>query len=332
MTTRVVRLLAVAGLASSMSIGGLAACSDETTEGVIATTGAGETAADVVLRAVPGAIAGITAYRSDVFMDMTIDAEGVSLDMGDRDEPIGLAEYDNGLVSFAMDMRPLLEPSLPPELRADLPDELTMEMTTDSDGAVYMRQSWLQALGDELPATDALTAALADGGWVRIDPRVYGIDAAELSALQGAQAGFRLDAFDDLLLNADLAVEDLGAGEVRGRPTRVFGLTLSMGELSELTSGLDPTQLLGGGTGEFGDALATMFATPFDVIIHIDDAGVPARIEMSGVIELDLESEPFTMTMWQATDNYDLGADDIEIEIPTDFVDITDDVASLFGG
>ncbi len=353
---RGVRRAGVAAALAAALVGG--ACAQEA-DGPDAATGGdlGEFAAtSEYLADVAEATEGLS-YRMSMDMTMSVDAEGEGMEVGGR---FMTGEVDGDLSAMTMDMGELFR-DIADDAPADeafpeafLDADLTIEMVTDGT-TLYMRAPFLEAMADlglDSGASRADLGPLADlgslgGEWGRID--LSQLSISEIASATGAQTTDPR-AFLEMAARAT-DVQELGTDTIGGTEVRGLGATITYGDMIE-AQGLDADDVrdqMTGGAGtddaefdETSDAvLEAMFAAEMPVEVWVDDDDRVRRVAMdlnmteimAGVAELEGEDlGDFAMSMTMAMDFSDYGAESIEIDVPDDAVDITDEYLALIEG
>ncbi len=353
---RGVRRAGVAAALAAALVGG--ACAQEA-DGPDAATGGdlGEFAAtSEYLADVAEATEGLS-YRMSMDMTMSVDAEGEGMEVGGR---FMTGEVDGDLSAMTMDMGELFR-DIADDAPADeafpeafLDADLTMEMVTDGT-TLYLRAPFLEAMADlalDSGASRADLGPLADLGslgseWGRID--LSQLSISEIASATGAQTTDPR-AFLEMAARAT-DVQELGTDTIGGTEVRGLGATITYGDMIE-AQGLDADDVrdqmtAGAGTDDaefdetFDAVLEAMFAAEMPVEVWVDDDDRVRRVAMdlnmteimAGVAELEGEDlGDFAMSMTMAMDFSDYGAESIEIDVPDDAVDITDEYLALIEG
>ena len=353
---RGVRRAGVAAALAAALVGG--ACAQEA-DGPDAATGGdlGEFAAtSEYLADVAEATEGLS-YRMSMDMTMSVDAEGEGMEVGGR---FMTGEVDGDLSAMTMDMGELFR-DIADDAPADeafpeafLDADLTMEMVTDGT-TLYLRAPFLEAMADlalDSGASRADLGPLGDLGslgdeWGRID--LSQLSISEIASATGAQTTDPR-AFLEMAARAT-DVQELGTDTIGGTEVRGLGATITYGDMIE-AQGLDADDVrdqMAGGAGTddaefdetFDAVLEAMFAAEMPVEVWVDDDDRVRRVAMdlnmteimAGVAELEGEDlGDFAMSMTMAMDFSDYGAESIEIDVPDDAVDITDEYLALIEG
>jgi hypothetical protein len=224
---------------------------------------------------------------------------------------------------------------MPPEL-ADA--DLTMQQIVDGD-TLYIRAPFFAAMGDSLGVGDIsgqpggeLFGVFSDlgDGWGKVDVEALG-DVLPGEAGQ-AMTGQSVDPaiYLEILRGAD-QVEELGSDEIDG--VEVEGLAAEVG-FSDLmaAAGTDPSTM--------GDVLpGEMDSMTFPLEVWVDGDDQVRRLtfnfdaeslaDIAGEEAGDIPSEMGDFSMGMTMDFSDYG-EDIEIEAPSDAVDITDDFVAAY--
>jgi hypothetical protein len=340
-----VRYLSALGAASVLIAAG-AGCAREAGPDVVAARGPRVEASSEFLAAVSER-SGAEPYRYEA--TITMGAGGAAGLM-----PIGsiTGEVDGERVSARMDMSQLV---------ADVADELPSEvdaadpmLETVSDGeSMYIRAPVLAALADAIweagavPPGASFPPALTelDGDtWGRVDLDAV---AGDIGA-SGMTGGQNTDpsAMLDLVAAAD-EPRELGGSRIRGVAVEGISATMTYGELvtgggavaeDELAEQFREAMPEGPGSlvddADLDAMFEAMFATEVPLEVWVDEEGLvrqfvfefDAGIMMTEVGEAldEPEPPPFVPTARMAMDFFDYGDDSIEIEIPAESVDITD--------
>ena len=353
---RGVRRAGVAAALATALVGG--ACAQEA-DGPDAATGGdlGEFAAtSEYLADVAEATEGLS-YRMSMDMTMSVDAEDEAMEVGGR---FMTGEVDGDLSAMTMDMGELFR-DIADDAPADeafpeafLDADLTMEMVTDGT-TLYLRAPFLEAmaeLGLDSGASRADLGPLADLGslgseWGRID--LSQLSISEIASATGAQTTDPR-AFLEMAARAT-DVQEVGTDTIGGTEVRGLGATITYGDMIE-AQGLDADDVrdqmtAGAGTDDaeldetFDAVLEAMFAAEMPVEVWVDDDDRVRRVAMdlnmteimAGVAELEGEDlGDFAMSVTMAMDFSDYGAQSIEIDVPDDAVDITDEYLALIEG
>jgi hypothetical protein len=277
-----------------------------------------------------------------------------SFDMGGQsvDAELATGAFDGERSQMDMDLGAMLEEmgaGLGEEMPAELVDaDLTMQQITDTD-AVYIRAPFFTALTDAMgDASDvSLTPSgelfdvyeqLGDG-WGRVDLDTFG-DVLPAEAQQAMSGGQTTDprVFLDLLREtAD--VEELGTDEIDGVEVQGLSAEVDLGDLMA-ASGTDPDALA---EAAGGDELVDLESFTFPLEVWIDGEDRIRRIEFtfgadsfadlaaeSGEDLGDMPSELAGFSVGMTMDFTDYGDGSIEVEVPEDAVDITDDFVAAY--
>lgn len=244
--------------------------------------------------------------------EMAMDIEGLPSGM---EMPSMTGEQDGELMSMTMDMSAMAEgEDLPPGLDED---DLVMEMAGDAT-TMYMRAPFLGALADESEVARQpewmrqFVEGLAQG-WVSIDLSALG-DLGRGQAA-GAVGGSGMDPqmMLDLVRAAD-SVTELGEDVVRGVPVTGLGTEMTLADMIGAQGG-DPAAV----PRQMADIVVAME-------VWVDSDGLIRRVDLG--YELDGEllgaGAPSSIGFGFTLDFFDYGDDSIEVELPTDAVDVTD--------
>ncbi len=346
-----------AGVAAALAaalVGG--ACAQEA-DGPDAATGAelGEFAAtNEYLAGVAEATDGLT-YRMSMDMAMTISAEGESMDMGGA---LMTGEVDGDVSAMTMDMgvlfRDIADQSPPGEGPPEgfLDGDLTMEMVTDGK-TLYMRAPFFAAVAEmalDAGATRSDLGPLADlaalgDEWGRVD--LSELSPTEVASAAGGQASDPTVFLDMAARGND--VQELGTETLDGVEARGLGATITYGDMIE-AQGLeadDVREQMSASAGAsaddemFDDVLEAMFAMEMPIEVWVDDDDRVRRIsfemDMTEILEGVAEETGEDlgeggMSLGMVMDFTDYGDESIEIEVPDDAVDITDEYLALIEG
>lgn len=281
-------------------------------------------------------------FRVEMGLGMHIDVDGEGIDV---DGTIMTAESDGARLAMDVDTGALLDDMA--DMTGGLPREasggdLTMQMVTDGTN-VYLQTPIFALLGDELvdagmPPSDLgpleALVPLADD-WGRIDAAALGdVSAGEVAGVAGSQAGDPRDYLESLRGATDPS--NLGDDEIRGVAVRGVGASITLGDMVAAQS-LDPEdyldQIAGGLPGApeadaeaFG---AAMLDLEIPVEVWVDEAGNVRRM----TLDMDLraivaavapDAVPLDVTMTITMDFFDVGDESIAVEVPTEWVDVTD--------
>lgn len=297
-------------------------------------------------------------YRMSMDMTMIVEAEGESLDMGGT---LMTGEVEGERSTMTLDMGELFgdmaaqapaDEAMPEEL---LDGDLTMEMVTDGS-TLYMRAPFFTTMGemaldagasrDDLGPLGDL-AALGEQ-WGRID--LTEVSPSQVASAAGAQTSDPRAFLDVVTRGTD--VHELGSETIDGVETRGLGATVTYGDMVE-AQGMDADDVreqMSAGAGASGDdelaetfdgVLEAMFAMEMPVEVWVDDDDRVRRItldmNMTEVLGAAAEEAGEDlgdggMSMAMVMDFSDYGDESIEVEIPTDSVDITDEYLALIDG
>lgn len=265
-------------------------------------------------------------HRFEMFMDMS----GLGLSI-DSETPLATGEYANGASHMVIDFGAIFE-----SVADDMPTEMqgmdmTMEMISEGTD-LYIRAPFFAAMAEDAGGAAGPLGAFATSGdgWGYVDgSQIPGVTAGQISGTFGI-GGADPSAFFDLLTDVEGA-EAIGTEEIRGVGSVGVRAEVSVAELMA-AQGTDTSQLPVSGV-DF--ASMTM---PIEV--WIDNDGFVRRIVMDISPETfadaaessgqDLDPDMlggFEMSM--TMEMFDYAATDIVIEVPIEFVDITDDFIEL---
>ena len=265
-------------------------------------------------------------------------------------------EVDGERTSMRMDMSQMLDTlgdadDVPPELVSGDP---MMEMVTDGQ-SMYVRAPVLAAMEDTLDE-----AVGASGGDFQVPPILAELDgdswgrvdldevAGDLGT-SGVTGGQNADptAMLDLVATAD-DPRELGGNRIQGVAVEGIGATITHGELVTSGGAVSEDEIIeqlresmpddlppGVDASDIDAAFEAMFDTEILLEVWVDEEGLVRQF----VFELDMgtmmsdlgealdEPEPplFVPTMRMAMDFLDYGDESIEVEIPAESVDITDE-------
>lgn len=281
-----------------------------------------------------------TVHRFEMEISMVMSADAMSVDLT---APMGDGEHQGDRTSMVMDMAPMLEEMsrqlgepVPPEMSAL---DLTIEMAADGE-VMYMRIPGMAAMFDQAGAEDvpAEMGPLLELGdrWGRLDIAAVGesVGMADVQSVFGATQAGDPGIYLDLVAGADEARE-LGDDRVRGVPVHGLAADITLGDLFE-EQGIDPedyvAQFGGGAAGSpaaVAGALDAFLTGALPVEVWVDDDGYVRRltIEMDLVemlAGLDLLDPPQELSVGTSMDFFDYGDESINIEMPDDWVDVTD--------
>jgi hypothetical protein len=265
-------------------------------------------------------------------------------------------EVDGERTSTRMDMSQMLDTlgdadDVPPELVSGDP---MMEMVTDGQ-SMYVRAPVLGAMEDTLDE-----AVGASGGDFQFPPILAELDgdtwgrvdldevAGDLGT-SGVTGGQNADptAMLDLVATAD-DPRELGGNRIQGVAVEGIGATITHGELVTSGGAVSEDEIIeqlresmpddlppGVDASDIDAAFEAMFDTEILLEVWVDEEGLVRQF----VFELDMgtmmsdlgealdepEPPPFVPTMRMAMDFLDYGDESIEVEIPAESVDITDE-------
>jgi hypothetical protein len=278
-------------------------------------------------------------FRVEVSMAMDVAGGGEEISL---DAPIMTGEQDGRGYEYHMDMEEWL--SQVPGGAASLGGgDLTMDMTGDAS-ALYIRAPIYASLAEQAgPAGIGPMGELAELGdrWGRVDLEALGdLSVIDLQSTAGAPGGTDPRAMLDAVASAD-DVEELGTDEIDGTPVNGLGARLSLRELLE-AQGVDGERFIDqmsanlGGLNQTGSAgsdavTETVFQAEVPFEVWVDGDGYVRRVAYDmDALEILSGMEGFAsgrldrFVTSQTIDFSDYGADDIEIEHPSDAVDVTD--------
>lgn len=269
-------------------------------------------------------------YRIEMFVDLS----GMGLTT-DPDVPLLTGEIADGRAHMMMDLGVMFADMLegsdaPPELQGV---DLTMEYVVDGTD-MYLRAPLLAAVAEQEAGTTDSLAVFTELGddWGYVDmAAIAGMAPGDIAGTLGV-VGADPAAFFELMTNVEGA-ESIGTEEIRGVSTTGVRADVSLVDLMT-AQGVDPTQLDVTGMDDLAE-----ITVPVEV--WIDKDGFVRRLV------LDLNAETLTDAASAGTDDvldptmlggfdtsmtmemFDYGAEDIVIEPPTEFVDITDAFSEL---
>lgn len=273
------------------------------------------------------------SYRGEIFMTMSMGAEGFEFDMGSPTSPLARIAYDGDETAMNMDLGVLLG-DLFSSLGAfglgdddDLgfdPADFTMEMVM-TDDTMYLHSPFLGVPG--ATGAESWMQAAAEG-WISIS--LDGLTSSEAMADFGEISGLGstagVDQYFALLENID-GVEPLGPSQVRGNDVEGYRVTVSIEELMAL-QGASAEEMLG---AEFVD-LFEDFEYAFDAFIDADGRLHAIDIIMDDSLFESLGDgldEPmpteFDFEMSMRLELFEHGNPDIDVVVPFGAVDVTDE-------
>jgi hypothetical protein len=246
----------------------------------------------------------------------------------DDDTPMATGAFVDGRSHMTVDFGVLLEDVIDDE---EIPEELegtdlTMELISDGTD-LYLRSRFFAVMAAE--SDDDSIAVFRELGdtWGFVDgTSIPGLDAASISQVTGI-GGADPSALFDLLADVEGA-ESIGTDEIGG--VSVIGVRAEV-NLDDLLAAQGATPALSELDNPFGEAT-------FPIELWIDKDGLIRRWTfeltpeaMAAAVEAAGESVPpeLEMELSVTMDLFDYGADDIVVEVPTEFVDITDEYIEL---
>jgi hypothetical protein len=282
-------------------------------------------------------------------IDMTMRGSAPGEDEFEASGQMITGEVDGETSSMVLDMGPMMD-DLPPGESVD--GDLTMTMVTDGE-AMYVQAPLFgtlaeMALSEGATRSDlgplAALAELDEGEWGRVD--LEGLTMAEVAQTTGAQ-GVSADVFLDMAADGE-DVEDLGTEDIRGVETRGLGATSTFEDMI-LAQGvtLDEfrDQFPTGVPGEISEeeldtVIDAMLDLEIPLEVWVDDDDNVRRVTfaldmtelMSGLAELDPSAAGVEMSMDMSMDLFDYGDESIQIEVPTESTDVTDEFLELMEG
>ena len=296
------------------------------------------------------------SYRLSVDATMRLQDDGDELEMGGS---FMTGEVDGDLSSTTLDMAELFADVARQDpgdraAAALLDTDLTMEMVTDGT-TLYLRAPLYASMADLAldggaspddlgPLADL--AALGDG-WGRVD--MSRLSPSEVARAAGAQSPDPRSFLDMATNGTD--VRDLGTETIDGVEARGLGATITYGDMlaAQDMDADDLRDSLGGTAGAAGEAPEELWDEVIDRVVDmemplevwVDDDDRVRRIslvmDLTETIEAaaeaageDLGEGGFAVT--SVVDFSDYGDDTIEIEVPTDAVDVTDVYLDLIEG
>ncbi|MDH3705358.1 MAG: hypothetical protein OES57_04790 [Acidimicrobiia bacterium] len=272
------------------------------------------------------------SFRGEMFMTMSMGAEGFEFDMGSPTAPLARISFDGDETGMNMDLGVLLG-DLFSSLGAfglgddDLgfdPADFTMEMVM-TDDAMYLHSPFLGVPG--ATGAESWMQAAADG-WISIslDGLTSSEALADFGEISGLGSTAGVDQYFALLENVD-GVEPLGPSQVRGNDVEGYRVTVSIEELMAL-QGASAEEMLG---AEFVD-LFEDFAYTFDVFIDADGRLHAIDIIMDDSLFESLGDElgdsmpgDFSFEMSMRLELFDHGSSEIDVVVPFGAVDVTDE-------
>jgi hypothetical protein len=316
--------------------------------------------ADTVTGGELGEFAATTDYLSGVAqaaeeqsfrmaIDMTMRGSGPGEPGFDVGGEMMTGEVDGETSSMVLDMESMMSEIAPGE---SFDGDLTMTMVTDGE-VMYVQAPLFRtlaetALSEGATRSDlgplAAIAELDEGEWGRVD--LEGLTMAEVAQTTGAQ-GVSTDVFLDMAADGE-DVEDLGTAEIRGVETRGLGATSTYGDMI-LAQGITldefRDQFPAGVPGEvseeeFDTVIDAMLDLEIPLEVWVDDDDNVRRVTfaldmsemMSGLADLDPSAAGVEMSIDMSMDMFDYGDASIEIEVPTESTDITDEFLELMEG
>lgn len=290
---------------------------------------------------------GTEAYRVEMSMAMEGAFDGDRLDF---DVPLVTGEVDGTSSSMVMDLGALFEelaatdPAAGDAMMDALGDaDLTIEMVIDGE-ALYMRVPFFTAIAEVARAegaTDADLGPLADlaelgDSWGRIDVSALGgVSMGDIADTAGAQAADPR-AVLDLVAGAD-DPRELGSDVIRGVEVEGLAATVDLADAIE-SQGRDVDefveQQVGGDLDD--DQVEALVGMEVPIEVWVDADGFVRRtsyeMDLTRLMEAALDEpapEGTTMTIGITLDMFDYGDGSIDIEVPTESVDITDEFRDL---
>lgn len=340
--SRRIAAVIVAASTASMALG---ACAQEASDRLapdLPTGDFGEFAATTDYLSGVARAADQQSYRLAVDMTMRGSAPGEgAFEFGGL---IMTGQADGELSSVVLDMGSVMDDFAPGE---SFDGDLTMTMVTD-DEAMYVQAPFFRTLADRAMAEGATfddlgplgaVARLDENEWGRVD--LDQLTMAEIAQTTGAQ-GVSADVFLDMAADGE-EVEDLGTEEIRGVETRGLGATSTF-EHMVLAQGVSRDEFvdqLGVPEGvpdeEFDRVVDAMLdlEIPLEVWVDADDNvrrvtfALDMSEMMSGLADLDPTAADVQMSIDMSMDMFDYGDESIEIEIPAESTDVTDEFVDL---
>jgi hypothetical protein len=290
-------------------------------------------------------------YRMAMDMTMHMDMAGESLDVGGS---FMTGEVDGATSSMTMDLGALFD-DIAAQVPADeappddlLDADLTMEMVTDGE-TLYLRAPYFASMADmalDIGATRSDLGPLADlaeldDEWGRID--LDSVTPSEVATTAGAQTPDPRVFLDMAAQGTD--VHELGTQTIDGAETQGLAATVTYEDMVT-AQGMDADDVRdqmtpnGGPAGnEVADEIVdAMFAMDMPVEVWIDADDHVRRISMT----MDMASmfasldEPGmgegAMAIDFTIDFSDYGDESIQIDLPTESTDITDEFLELQEG
>lgn len=263
-----------------------------------------------------------TSYRFESFTEV----ESSFLNMGSRNTPVMTGEVNGDRSRTFMDMASLMGPALSMTGMAVDQGDLTMTVVTDG-GDAYINAPFFGVIADLTGLGNTGDGAWMNHvatGWGRVETGSFAANDV-LAGFGGGGAGGT-----ELLAVLDGAGEvlDGGQADVRGVTTNVAHANVSFFDLLE-QSGQDLSAFNLGRGDE--DMLRSFRA---NVAVYVDDDDLVRRIEfvadLGAIAGLDQSAAGLDMRMWQRLDFFDFGAD-ISVWVPSESIDITDELKDLGG-
>jgi hypothetical protein len=350
------RAVATLGLVAALTGG---ACADSADGPDVAAIGGdvGEFAAtSEYLSGVARATDGLS-YRLSGDMTMRVEDGGDELEMGGA---FLTGEVDGDLSSTTLDMAALSADMARQDpggssVEDDLLEaDLTMEMVTDGT-TLYLRAPLYASMADLALDSGASADDLGpvadlaklDDKWGRVD--ISRLSPTEVARAAGAQSSDPRAFLDMAALGSD--VRDLGTETIDGVESRGLGATITYGDMLEVQGmdadavrdSLGASRSPGGEIPEeiFDDMVESVLAMDVPIEVWVDDDDRVRRIslviDMTETILAAAEAageDPGvgTLAMTMVLDFSDYGDDTIEIEVPTDAVDVTDEYLAFIEG
>ena len=349
------RQLMFTAVAAAALVGG--ACADSADGPDVAVGGdVGEFAATSdYLAGVAEATDGL-AYRMSMDMTMSIAVQGESIETGGT---FATGEIDGDRSSTTMDFGEMFG-DLADQPGAGVPDafldgDLTMQMITDGTTG-YVRAPYFAAMAEVSRGAGATAAELGPLAelselsvqWGRID--LSAVSPSQAAGAAGGQASDPRVFLDMAARGTD--VRDLGTDTIDGLEVRGLGATVTYGDMLA-SQGVDAEEFADqmGSAGDmvgddeaaeaFEHVMESMLAAEMPVEVWVDGDDRVRRIalvlDMTEILadaaaEAGEDMGDGGMSVDMVMDFTDYGDESIEIEVPTDAVDITDVYLDLIEG
>lgn len=281
------------------------------------------------------------SYRGEIFLTMSMAADGFEFDMGSADQPFSTMAFDGTNTAMTMDLGAVMGDLMAllgssfggDELDFDI-DDLQMQAVVTED-RMYLHAPFLALDGAQVGVQQPAWMEAAANGWVSVSLEELAADAVfagfgeDIGQTTMADAEQFFALFDDAL-----SAESTGVSERRGVEVEGFEVEVSVEALMAL-QGSSTEDLLG---DDFTDMFED-FTYRFDVYVGVDD-GLIHAIEV--VMDESLfesiggpgEAIPgdFAFEMAMVFELFDHGQADDSVIIPFGAVDITDELLEFGTG